>query len=52
VWVYYSGLIVIFGAELTRVTARHAGRQIRPAEDAMRVDRPSEQENKREMVTV
>jgi membrane protein len=34
VWVYYSGLIVFFGAELTKVTARHAGREIKPAENA------------------
>ena len=34
VWVYYSGLIVFFGAELTQVTARHAGREIKPAENA------------------
>jgi membrane protein len=35
VWVYYSGLIVFFGAELTQVTARHAGRKIVPAENAV-----------------
>lgn len=35
VWVYYSGLIVFFGAELTQVTAEHAGRQIKPAENAV-----------------
>jgi membrane protein len=52
VWVYYSGLIVFFGAELTRVTARYAGRQIKPAEDAMRADQPSDQQNRRETVTV
>ena len=34
VWVYYSGLILFFGAELTKVTARHAGRQIQPSENA------------------
>ncbi len=34
VWVYYSGLILFFGAELTKVTAQHAGRQIRPAANA------------------
>jgi membrane protein len=34
VWVYYSGLIVFFGAELTQVTARHAGREIKPTENA------------------
>lgn len=35
VWVYYSGLIVFFGAELTQATARHMGRQIEPAENAV-----------------
>jgi membrane protein len=40
VWVYYSGLIVFFGAELTRVTAAHAGRQIEPSAGAEPADRP------------
>jgi membrane protein len=35
VWVYYSGLIVLFGAELTQVTADHAGRRIEPTKDAV-----------------
>jgi membrane protein len=35
VWVYYSGLIVLFGAELTQVTAEFAGRKIEPTENAM-----------------
>jgi membrane protein len=34
VWVYYSGLILFFGAELTKVIARHAGRQIVPTGNA------------------
>jgi membrane protein len=34
VWVYYSGLILFFGAELTQVSAKHAGRQIVPTENA------------------
>jgi membrane protein len=34
VWVYYSGLILFFGAELTKVTAQHAGRQITPSANA------------------
>jgi len=34
VWVYYSGLILFFGAEITQVTARHAGRRIEPADNA------------------
>ena len=33
-WVYYSGLIVFYGAELTQVTAKHAGRQIVPKPNA------------------
>ena len=41
VWVYYSGLIVFFGAELTQVVARHRGRQIEPKENAMPADVPS-----------
>jgi len=36
VWVYYSGLIVFFGAELTQVTAKHAGREIQPLGNAER----------------
>jgi membrane protein len=36
VWVYYSGLIVFFGAELTQVTAKHAGREIQPLSNAER----------------
>jgi membrane protein len=35
VWVYYSGLIVFFGAELTQVTAEHAGRKIEPTANAV-----------------
>jgi membrane protein len=35
VWVYYSGLIVFFGAELTQVTAEFAGRRIEPTPNAM-----------------
>ena len=35
VWVYYSGLIVFFGAELTEVTAEHAGRRIEPTPNAV-----------------
>lgn len=34
VWVYYSGLIVFFGAELTQATAEHAGRWIEPTANA------------------
>ncbi len=35
VWVYYSSQIVLFGAEFTRVYARHAGSDIRPSENAV-----------------
>jgi membrane protein len=38
IWVYYSGLIVFFGAELTQVTAKHSGRQIVPDENAVPAD--------------
>lgn len=31
VWVYYSAQIVLFGAELTQVTARKLGVPIRPS---------------------
>jgi membrane protein len=41
VWVYYSGLIVFFGAELTQETARHLGRRIKPAENALPADVPT-----------
>lgn len=34
VWTYYSGLILFFGAELTKVAAEHAGRKIRPSANA------------------
>lgn len=36
VWVYYSSLIVLFGAELTQVWARHFGTGIEPEEGAVR----------------
>lgn len=41
VWVYYSGLIMFFGAELTQVEARHNGRRIEPKENAMPADAPT-----------
>jgi membrane protein len=37
VWVYYSSLILLFGAEFTQVWARRHGRQIRPSAGAVRV---------------
>lgn len=38
-WVYYSSLILFFGAELTRAHANHCGRTIEPAPHAVRVKR-------------
>lgn len=37
VWVYYSSLILLFGAEFTQVWARHRGARIEPARGAVRV---------------
>jgi membrane protein len=39
-WVYYSAVIVFFGAELTQAYARIFGRQIVPKSYAVRVDSP------------
>lgn len=36
-WLYYSSLIVLFGAELTQVWAQRGGRRIEPADGAVRV---------------
>ena len=36
-WVYYSSQILLFGAEFTQVYANRAGRDIQPAEHAIRV---------------
>jgi membrane protein len=36
-WVYYSSLILLFGAEFTQVWAKHQGRVIRPEPGAVRV---------------
>ena len=38
-WIYYSALILVFGAEVTRVTAERAGRRIAPAPGAEAVPR-------------
>jgi membrane protein len=38
-WVYYSSQILLFGAEFTQVYANRAGRDIRPAKHAIRVER-------------
>lgn len=43
VWVYYSALIFLFGAEFTQLYASRYGRRIQPAPYAMRIpDRPDE----------
>ena len=34
VWIYFSALVLVFGAEVTKVTARRAGRAIGPARNA------------------
>jgi membrane protein len=36
-WVYYSSQILLFGAEFTQVYANRAGREIEPAEHAIRI---------------
>ena len=36
-WIYYSTLILLFGAEITQVYAAKYGRGVRPAEHAVRV---------------
>lgn len=38
VWVYYSSLIILLGAEITQVYARSMGRRIQPSEHAVRTD--------------
>jgi membrane protein len=37
-WVYYSSQILLFGAEFTQVYADRAGREVKPAEHAVRVE--------------
>ena len=41
VWMYYSSLIVLFGAELTQVWASEFGRGIAPAEGAFPAEAPT-----------
>jgi membrane protein len=41
-WVNYSSLILLFGAEFTQVHARSRGRVIRPSKGAVRVSRVTE----------
>ncbi len=37
VWIYYTALILLVGAEFTQLWAVHTGSRIQPAEDAVRV---------------
>jgi membrane protein len=37
VWIYYSSMILLFGAELTQVWARRYGDRIQPKEGAVRI---------------
>ncbi|HEX2875459.1 MAG TPA: YihY/virulence factor BrkB family protein [Polyangiaceae bacterium] len=39
VWVYYAAQILLLGAEFTQVQARRSGREIRPARDALAVQK-------------
>jgi membrane protein len=39
-WVYYSAQIFLFGAEFTQVYANKYGREVRPDDNAVRVQRP------------
>jgi membrane protein len=39
VWVYYSSLIMFWGAEITAVYSRHRRRRVRPTEHAVAADR-------------
>jgi membrane protein len=49
-WVYYSGQILLFGAELTRAYADRFGRRIRPAENAVAVTAEARQRQGTELV--
>jgi len=42
IWIYYSAMIVLFGAELTQVWMRHRGDPIEPSEGAVRIIRQQE----------
>ena len=39
VWIYYAGMILLFGAEFTQAWAQHRGAHIEPEEGAIRVER-------------
>lgn len=48
VWVYYAGMILLFGAEFTQAWTQHRGRRIEPEEGAIRVERqPADQTKER-----
>jgi membrane protein len=38
-WVYYSSQVVLFGAEFTRIYAKHHGSPLAPKENAVRINR-------------
>lgn len=46
-WVYYSSLILFFGAEMTQVYARRYGSGIQPADHAIRAGRADQRSNPR-----
>jgi membrane protein len=48
VWVYYSAIIVYFGAEVTQVYARRVGREIEPDKHAVRIKEVRVGEEERE----
>jgi membrane protein len=39
VWIYYAGMIVLFGAEFTQAWAKHTGATVEPEKGAIRFDR-------------
>lgn len=41
VWVYYAGVVILLGAELTRVVMAARGRTVRPSAHAVQVDLPA-----------
>lgn len=42
VWVYFSTMVLLLGAEITQVYAREAGKQIKPSGRAIRVGNPND----------
>jgi len=39
-WIYYSGCILFFGAEFTKIYARECGSGMNPSEDAIAIEKP------------